>query len=63
MIKKLSLLLLLSLNLFGLDIDVKTFETIVTTHPDAYKERIILAKYYLKHGDDAKANKERIKRY
>ena len=57
MIKKIFFLFLLSVNLFGLQIDLKTLKDIISSNPQAYKERVILATYYIKHGDDAKANK------
>jgi len=55
--QKIFFLFLLSVNVFGLQINLKMLENITSSDPQAYKERVILATYYIKHGDDAKAKK------
>jgi len=55
--KNIFFIFLLSMTLFGLQINIKTLENIISNNPQAYKERIILSTYYAKHGDDAKADK------
>jgi len=42
-------------NLFATDIDPAVFEDIIAQNPHAYKEKIILAKYYTKNDNDLKA--------
>ena len=56
-IKKITFIFLLNVSLFGLQINLKALEKITISNPHAYKERVILATYYIKHGDDTKANK------
>ncbi len=46
---------LLSFPLYSLDIDTNTLEKIIQENPNAYKERLILAKYYKEHGNFLKA--------
>lgn len=54
---KIIIIFLCSITLFGLEIDPKIFEEIASKNPQAYKERVILATYYIKHGHDTKAKK------
>jgi Flp pilus assembly protein TadD len=49
------ILLISSILLAAMDIDYKTLEEIVSNDSHALKERIILAKYYEKNGNDLKA--------
>ena len=49
------LLLLVSISLHAIDIDVQSLEKIASEHPDALKERLILARYYLQKGNRLKA--------
>jgi len=55
MIRKIILLSLWTISLFAMQIDVPTLETIVQNDQQAYKERLILAKYYEQEGYDKKA--------
>jgi len=55
MIKILLISLFFAIKLFAFDIDTNTLEKIIQENPRAYKERIILATYYEKKGNDLKA--------
>ncbi len=46
---------LLSLTLNAIDIDPKVLQEIIQNNPDAYKEKLLLAKYYEKNGNNLKA--------
>jgi tetratricopeptide (TPR) repeat protein len=55
MIFKILLFSFLSLQVMGMDIDVSTLQEIISNDSKAYKERLILAKYYEKQGNNLKA--------
>lgn len=46
---------LLISSVYAFDIDINTLEQITQNNPDAFKERLILAKYYKKQGNNLKA--------
>jgi len=53
--KYLFILSFLIFNIFAMDIDYKTLETIIQKNPNAIKEKVLLAKYYMKQSNDLKA--------
>jgi len=53
--KKTLFLTLLSFSLHALDIDPQILQEIIDKNPDAYKEKLLLAKYYEQHANDLKA--------
>jgi len=56
MIKKIFLiLLLLTIYTQAIDLDAKVLQKIVDDNPQAVKEKVLLAKYYMQHGNDLKA--------
>lgn len=55
MIKAFILLCLFLANLAAMDIDPKVLQDIIDKNPEAYKEKILLAKYYTKNGNNLKA--------
>jgi len=52
---KIFLLLLLSIHVYAVELDIPTLEEIVANDSLALKERVLLAKYYEKNGNDLKA--------
>lgn len=55
MMKFFLVLSILLTNLAALDIDPKVLQEIIDKNPDAYKERVLLAKYYANQDNDLKA--------
>lgn len=55
MLKIVFTLLLLALNTYAIELDIQMLQGIVDKHPDALKERLILAKYYEKNDNDLKS--------
>ncbi len=54
---KLLLFLFLALSLYSVDIDTDLLKDIVAKNPEDVKNRLLLAKYYIKHKDLGKAEK------
>jgi len=55
MIKILLISLLISLNLFAVELDIETLQEIVDNNPGATKEKVLLAKHYAKNENNLKA--------
>lgn len=55
MVRCLLFLFVFCVSLFGIDIDPKVLREIIANNPDAYKEKIVLAKYYHNNSNDIKA--------
>jgi len=55
MIKKTFFFLLFSFYALAIEIDPQVLQEIINTHKQAYKEKILLAKYYEKHDKNTKA--------
>ena len=55
MIKKTFLVTLFSLSLSAIELDPKVLQEIIQNNPEAYKEKLLLAKYYEKNGNNLKA--------
>jgi len=55
MMRGLLLFYLFTITLFAMQIDIPMLENIIKNDSEAYKERLILAKYYETKGDDTKA--------
>ena len=55
MIKIIFFILLLAFNSYAIDLDIKTLQEIVDNDSTALKERVLLAKYYEKEGNNLKS--------